>query len=56
MLMESDGFLVMALGRQSVQAAASATNGGEQGNRRKKGKPHFISNFGVCENHNRPGQ
>ena len=25
---------------------------GEHGNREKKGNPHFISNFGVCGNHN----
>ena len=37
-----------------MKAAASATNRGEQGNRRKGGNPQFISNFEVCENHSQP--
>ena len=34
-----------------MKAAASATKQGEHRNREKKRNPHFISNFGVCENH-----
>jgi hypothetical protein len=37
--------------KKAKKAAASAPNGGEQGNRRKKGNPQFISNFEICENH-----
>jgi hypothetical protein len=35
-----------------MKAAASATKQGEHRNREKKRNPPFISNFGVCENHN----
>jgi hypothetical protein len=33
--------------------SSCATNGGEQGNRRKKGNPKVISSFEICENHRR---
>jgi len=41
-----------ALAKEAKKAAASATNGGEHGNRRKKDNPQFISKFEICENHN----
>jgi hypothetical protein len=36
-----------------MKAAASATKEGGHRNRKKGGNPKFISNFEVCENHNR---
>ena len=42
--------------KKAKKAAANATKEGEHGNREKKGNPHFISNFGVCENYNRQSE
>ena len=39
--------------KESPKAAVSATNGGEQGNRKEEGQPLFISSFEACENDNR---
>jgi len=38
------------------ESQAEAPYEGEQGNRRKNGTPQFVSNFEICENHNRDKQ
>jgi hypothetical protein len=38
--------------KKAKKAAASATNGAEQGESKEDGDPQFISNFEVCKNQN----